>query len=141
MKPCSVGQHLGVATQDLRHPAVPMPDRRAALAGVGVLLGAIAGTVLGFLTSSTQLFLPVLLALLCAMLGAVIGVLEAERRLRRPIPAPEPEPAPPAAPLHLAPPEAAPDIPAWLTDPEDGERKRLWDGERWTAHVWAPRRA
>ena len=114
-----------------------MPDRRAALAGAGVVLGSIAGIVLGFLMAGNRLFLPVLLALVSALVGAGAGVLEAERRRRRPVPPPSPPPVPPAAPTRLQAPADAPPLPSWLPDPEDPRRLRLWDGEAWTAHVWA----
>ena len=129
-----------MATPHIASSAVGLPDRRAALAGAGVVLGAIVGIVLGFVMAGNRLFLPVLLALGCALVGAGAGALEAERRRRRPVPPPPPPPAPPSAPTHLRPPPDAPDIPTWLTDPEDPDRLRLWDGSAWTAHVWARKR-
>jgi hypothetical protein len=123
-------------------PAPPRGPRHAAWAGVGLVVGAPLGVLLGFLTVGSRLGLPILLGLAGACAGIAAGVLVADYRARRP--APDPPPAaptepPPAPHVLLEPPADAPAIPAWLPDPQDPERRRMWDGEAWTSHVWRAR--
>jgi Protein of unknown function (DUF2510) len=140
--------------------ATASPGRQG-FAGAGLALGSVAGMVLGFAMAGSRLGLPVLAALVGGLAGLCLGVLVAEGVARLPrrstgdgafepaaaaAPAAPPAvvaaatvaPAPPAA-LLPAPP-AAPASPVWLTDPEDVDRLRLWDGTSWTEHVWRRRR-
>jgi hypothetical protein len=124
----------------------PLRVRRSGLVAAGVAAGALAGTVLGFAWAGSRLGLPLLLGLLGAIAGGCIGVLIAEHRARRPVveEAVEAKPEPLLPVVEVAPalpaPEGAPAEPTWLPDPEDPERRRLWDGSQWTSHVWRPRR-
>jgi hypothetical protein len=122
------------------HRRSPLPPVRTVLPGAAI--GAAAGAAAGFLLGGVVAI--VLLALAGALL--VVGLVAAlpDRRER-----PEPPPAhhaPPAATptTTLAVPPAGPDAPpGWYADPdpplETPDIRRLWDGERWTEHRWAPR--
>ena len=135
--------HLGRASTRTRR-RTRRTVGRAGLAGAGLAIGALTGVVVGFLTAGSQLGLPVLLGLVGAVAGTGAGMLLAGRRARRAaVVAPDqPEPVPPevAVLATLPEPDPAPPEPAWLEDPQDPERRRMWDGEGWTEHVWRPRR-
>jgi Protein of unknown function (DUF2510) len=129
-------------------------DLVARSAGLGLLIGAVVGTYLGFLADGgATLGTPVLIALGC-MLAGVVGavavgqVLSGSRRhhhaepkaerVARPVRASATVEAPPPQPVveadHLVP-------EGWYPDPRGSGQQRYWDGERWTEHLWSPRAA
>jgi hypothetical protein len=113
---------------------LPRPLR---VATPGALMAAVAGAIAGLLLGGV--LEAVLLALAAALLVvALVATLPDGRTAARP---PHPAAEPTAT---LAVPPPGPDAPpGWYPDPDPAEgaeaAKRLWDGEAWTEHRWAPR--
>jgi Protein of unknown function (DUF2510) len=107
---------------------------------IGCLVGAGIGATVGALTRESEPAEIGLLAAVGLLGGCVAGGLMGTawcvaRRRRR---AAQPLPVPPAGPTveRLPPPDDR--RPGWHADPA-GTGRRLWDGERWTQHVWSDR--
>ena len=103
----------------------------------GCLAGAAIGGTVGALTRRSEPWEIGLLAAVLLLAGCVVGGLGGTawcvaRRRRRAAPA---APAEPGV-ATLPPPDDT--RPGWRVDPA-GVR-RMWDGERWTDHVWSDRR-
>jgi hypothetical protein len=109
---------------------------------LGCLAGAAAGGAIGVLGDREPVDTG-LLAAVGLLGGCVLGGLMGTawcvvRRRRRKRSEQATLAAPPATPViaTLPPPEDR--RPGWRTDPA-GSGRRLWDGERWTPHVWGDR--
>ncbi|WCB96239.1 hypothetical protein DSM104299_04996 [Baekduia alba] len=118
----------------------PLPPLKTL--GPGAAIGAVAGGALGLLLDSA-----VATALLALAGGLLVVALVAAVPDRKPRAPAAPRPAHPVATptATLAVPPPGPDAPpGWYPDPDpEGDPnagvRRLWDGERWTEHRWAPR--
>jgi Protein of unknown function (DUF2510) len=136
-----VPAHLSIRTHSDRQP--PLPPLRTVLPGA--LLGGAAGAALGILLDGVVA--TALLALAGALLVvALIAALPDRRQPKPPPPAPHPAPPQSTPTTTLAVPPPGPDAPpGWYPDPDPPlgapAVRRLWDGERWTEHRWAPRDA
>jgi hypothetical protein len=129
-------------TLSLPHRPAHAPAHPLRAATPGALLGALAGAIAGLLAGGvlTAVVLALAGALLVVALVAAVPDHRGPERPERPRhPAAEPT-------TTLAVPPPGPDAPpGWYPDPDPDpsggapDVRRLWDGEAWTEHRWAPR--
>jgi hypothetical protein len=128
-----------VPSLPLPHHETPLPRLRTV--APGALIGAVAGGALGLVLDG--ILATVLLAFAGALLviALVTAMPDRPQREHRDTPHPSPPPTEPTTSLAV-PPLGPSSPPGWYPDPDPGTTpgvRRLWDGERWTEHRWAPR--